>query len=515
MNWTFRLTLGAVAAAALLAGCKEEERSNVWDASLNVDATFALGSGFALVASPLNELATLTPDASSVTRSQSPLEGAFVAQAAMPDGRVALVTSEPALRILDGEGATTLSVALPDKFDAVTVSEDGRFVMLWFSPDYSGSDDQLFFQPNQLAWLDLNEAEPTLRTHALNGPRPSSLRLLPPVTLRDGADVRHYAFISGQNAVSWVDLTTESVADRQRLVRLADPASGASVWAYDLVIGEDLPDDPNDLTFFLRIGGQADVMAVSMTPGVEGGERDVDVSVNLLGLGAVPTALYRLPTAGSKLLALVQGRTTGYLMDGESGAVESVDFGVPASSLVFYGATGAAPQMLLYSANSTRLLFADVGLFVETGPSAGRLRTLSQQAGRITLDASGTYALVSYAYGGGIAVLDLDRQTEVALPSRGTLNSVVLAEGYAVASFEDDSRIAWLDIATQRVSVLDLDAAVASLTLSRDGKSLLVSHYGTGGRYSFVGLSSAGMTRKASYQGFFYDGLFGRDRSAQ
>lgn len=515
MNWTFRLTLGAVAAAALLAGCKEEERGTVWDTNLNVDATFPLGAGFALVASPLNELATLTPGASSVTRSQSPLEGAFVAQAAMPDGRVALVTSEPALRILDGEGATTLSVALPDKFDAVTVSEDGRFVMLWFSPGYAGSDDQLFFQPNQLAWLDLNEAEPTLHTHALNGPRPSSLRLLPPVTLRDGADVRRYAFISGQNAVSWVDLTTESVADRQRLVRLADPASGASVWAYDLVIGEDLPDDPNDLTFFLRIGGQADVMAVSMTPGVEGGERDVDVSVNLLGLGAVPTALYRLPTAGSKLLALVQGRTTGYLMDGESGAVESVDFGVPASSLVFYGATGAAPQMLLYSANSTRLLFADVGLFVETGPSAGRLRTLSQQAGRITLDASGTYALVSYAYGGGIAVLDLDRQTEVALPSRGTLNSVVLAEGYAVASFEDDSRIAWLDIATQRVSVLDLDAAVASLTLSRDGKSLLVSHYGTGGRYSFVGLSSAGMTRKAAYQGFFYDGLFGRDRSAQ
>jgi hypothetical protein len=53
------------------------------------------------------------------------------------------------------------------------------------------------------------------------------------------------------------------------------------------------------------------------------------------------------------------------------------------------------------------------------------------------------------------------------------------------------------------------------MTLSRDGKSLLAGHYGTGGRYSFVGLSSAGMTRKAAYQGFFYDGLLGRDRSAQ
>ena len=515
MKFLYGWMLGAVATASLFAGCKEEERDSRWDATLSVDATFALGSGFALVASPINEIATLTPEGTTVARSQSPLEGGFVTQAPLPDGGVALVTSEPALRILGSDGATTLALPLPDNFDRVTVSDDGRFVMLWFSPGYQGSDEQLFFQPNQLAWIDLNEAAPTLQTHALNGPRPSALRLLPPVTLRDGSDKRFYAFVSGQNAVSWVDLTTASTTDRQRLVRLADPASGASVSAYDLVIGEDLPDDPNDLTFFLRLGGQADVMAVSMTPGLEGAERDVEVSVNLLGLGAVPTALYRLPTPGSKLLALVQGRNTGYLMDGESGAVEEVDFGVPASNIVFYGATGAAPQMLVYASNSTRLLYADVALFVETGASAGRLRTLAQQAGRVTLDASGTYALVSYAYGGGIAVLDLDRQTEVALPSRGTLNSVVLADGYAVASFVDDSRIAWLDIATQRVSVLELDEAVSSMTLSRDGKSLLASHYGTGGRYSFVGISSAGMTRKAAYQGFFYDGLLGRDRSAQ
>lgn len=515
MKLCFRLTVAVAAAAALLAGCKEEERSATWDATLNIDSTFALGSGFALVASPVDEIATLTPTGDSVARSQSPLGGSFVAQAAMPDGRVALVTDEPALRILDGDGGVSLEVTLPDRFDAVTVSEDGRFVMLWFSPGYQGSDDQLFFQPNQLAWLDLNESEPALHTHALNGPRPSSLRLLPPVTLRDGNDVRRYAFVSGQNAVSWVDLTTTTLSDRQRLVRLADPASGASVWAYDLVIGEDLPDDPNDLTFFLRIGGQSDIMAVSMTPGEAGSERDVEVSVNLLGLGAVPTALYRLPTPGAKLVALVQARTTGYLMDGESGAVETVDFGVPASNILFYGAEGAAPQMLIYSANSTRMLYADVDLFVEAGPSAGRLRTLAQQAGRVTLDASGTYALVSYAYGGGIAVLDLDRQLEVALPSRGTLNSVVLANGYAVASFEDDSRLAWLDIASQRVSVLDLEEVVEGMTLSRDGRSLLVSHYGTGGRFSVVGLSAAGMTRKAAYQGFFYDGLLGRDRGAE
>ena len=63
--------------------------------------------------------------------------------------------------------------------------------------------------------------------------------------------------------------------------------------------------------------------------------------------------------------------------------------------------------------------------------------------------------------------------------------------------------------------MLELDEAVSSMTLSRDGKSLLAAHYGAGGRYSFVGLSSAGMTRKAAYQGFFYDGLLGRDRSAQ
>ena len=130
MKFLYGWMLGAVATASLMAGCKEEERGSQWDATLSVDATFALGSGFALVASPLNEIATLTPNGAAVARSQSPLDGAFVAQAPLPDGRVALVTSEPALRILDGDGGTTLSLPLPDKFDSVTVSADGRFVML-------------------------------------------------------------------------------------------------------------------------------------------------------------------------------------------------------------------------------------------------------------------------------------------------------------------------------------------------------------------------------------------------
>ena len=110
MKFLYGWMLGAVATASLFAGCKEEERDGRWDATLLVDATFALGSGFALVASPINEIATLTPEGTTVARSQSPLEGGFVTQAPLPDGGVALVTSEPALRILGSDGATTLAL---------------------------------------------------------------------------------------------------------------------------------------------------------------------------------------------------------------------------------------------------------------------------------------------------------------------------------------------------------------------------------------------------------------------
>lgn len=86
MKFLYGWMLGAVATAWLFAGCKTEERDSRWDATLSVDATFALGSGFALVASPINEIATLTPEGTTVARSQSPLEGAFVTQAPLFDG---------------------------------------------------------------------------------------------------------------------------------------------------------------------------------------------------------------------------------------------------------------------------------------------------------------------------------------------------------------------------------------------------------------------------------------------
>ncbi len=177
------LLLGALASLGIAAGCGDEGDSASY-AEVTLQVT-ALSDRWLLRSPTTDDLLWVTREGASASVEPVELGARLGATVSLPDGGlVALDAAERRLFLVDGEGAQR-EVALPTIYDAVAVSDDGRFVVASFSPSSSGPPDSILFNPNSIAVIDTTAAAPEAREILLSGPRPQWIRFSGDLTFAD------------------------------------------------------------------------------------------------------------------------------------------------------------------------------------------------------------------------------------------------------------------------------------------------------------------------------------------
>jgi hypothetical protein len=514
------LLLGAFASLGFVAGCGDDgDSASGTEVTLQVTA---LSDRWLLRSPTTDDLLWVTREGASASVEPVELGARLGATVSLPDGGlVALDAAERRLFLVDGEGAQR-EVALPTIYDAVAVSDDGRFVVASFSPSSSGPPDSILFNPNSIAVIDTTAAAPEAREILLSGPRPQWIRFSGDLTFADPSRAHRFAIVGGQSAVSLVDLTTTEPADLQRLIRLTDPASGATLFPAQVHVTADDPADPNDVFLFILASGSRELFAVNLLPAEPASGRTLQPAINQIAVAGYPARMLPYSVAGAEKLLVVSGSTTNVsIIDVATGSASFADTGRSITSAYVYELVedGAVrPEALLYTGGSNVVLFADLATIERQGSGALRARPLGGGVSEIVPVPSGSRQRVIARYSGGLglSVVDLALRTETPIPSRLALGAFALVGDRFFAVVPESARLAILtlgeSVSAQEVELPGPGAALSALPASN---ALLVVHPGSAGWFSVIGLDTLSEGPLAEFQGVLLDGWLDRAESGE
>lgn len=440
------------------------------------------GTTVALLSDALNAAVLFRPDGEGVIDAKVELPGRVLAWIPLTQNRIAVLTTDAeALTILDATTFRGRRVELPSAFDAMVASEDGRWLVLSYAPGSSGAGDDILFNPNEIGIIDLQAPELSVRTLSLTGPRPQRFVFAPEFSL--GGDPLQYVVVLGQSAVSFVDLQSTDAANVQRLVRLADPASGANFVPSSVVFTADDASRTDDMTAYTIVGGASQLYAIDLLPAdVESG-RVLQPAVNLVALGGGISSAASFVVDGRQKLLVTTSSFSLDVVDVETSQVRRIALSAsPLTSVVTYTQVedGAErPRAVLWSPGASVVYFAELDQLEAQGVGALRARAVGGQVERVLLsEVAPDTAVIAYQSGGGFGLLRLSTRTEVPIPSRVTLNGYAPVGSLVFASVPGDARLAVLDTTSDATGQVELPRPAEAMIPMGDSGVLAVSHGG-------------------------------------
>lgn len=520
MQLTLIRRLSALCAfGLLLSACGDDGSGNDWDASLERATVIETEGHFAVVNGAWNELELLTPGPDSVAIAPFEAPGEIVTIRAVGDARIALITRpDTAFHLVDPASGETETWPLDNPYDAFAVSDDGRFVVLYTSPSGTGDPDSILFNPNAVTVIDRDAAaDAGPLTFSLTGPRPQTVTFAPEFTLLDPDAPKHMAVITGQSAVSFVDLTTEADIDRQRLVRLTDPSSGRQLTPRSVVFSDDDPSDPNDVTAFVLAAGSPELFAIDLLPADPATGREIQPAINQITTVDRPNELHRFVVDGrEKLLVTGSGGLETAVVDVRTNAVSRIqlDRGLTAAELYEEEADGAIrPRAIMYRPGDSLVYFAELDALERQGMGALRARTLGGLVDRVEILETGgaRKALARYMNSTGLSVINIESRAEVPIPARVQLGDFVIAGDLFLAVVPGTSKLGVVDLLTESVGEIDLPAAGLSVHAASGANAILVLHDSDYGHVSVLSLATLADGPHTELRGLFFDDLLDRE----
>jgi hypothetical protein len=492
-----------------LAGCRDLDRGEPWDQDARVRGVTALEGGFMLVADPFGTVLSL---GEGLSEPQGvPVGGRVLAAVATADGGAVVLTDAPSLARIGPDAGIEAEWELAAGFDALTVTPDGRFAFVSFTPGYTPDDGALLFNPQLVAWVDLSNPGSAPSTLRLNGPRPIAVVAPKPVSIDDDPDTEHLVAVLGDSTVAFVVLDTAPGLDPQRLVRLTDPTLAGSVVATSVELVDPDPLVPDDVRAFVVVRGLSDVVSVSLLTNPAGGAPLA--SVNLLGVGSPPTAAYSV--GDSEPLLVLTGSDRAWSVDGVSGVASPFDVQVPAAQAVLWTLPGEGPSAFFWSPGSDRVAFGPVTPLLEGGLGLLTARRLSAGVEQVTVDAAGRYAVARLGGSSGVSIIDLATGREATLPSSGTVAEVEIGGDLAFVTVAGRSAAALVNLLDGSFDEVPLPAPVSAIYRSVDGATLLLDHDEAGGHLSRFAWSQGAAGPARAWRGFLWGGILNRDAEAR
>jgi hypothetical protein len=433
--------LGAALTAAVLAGCDASPDGEPGARTTTPLPPVAVGARVAFVDTATALAFVIDPAAPTLAARPVPVGKNPVLAVARPGHDELLVLSrgvrdqpgveaEPAqlTSIPTQPDRPVRNIPLGSRFDALTLSPDGRFAVLHFNRNApSSAETTLLVNPNELAVLDLDAATPamtmaTSRTLRSFGGVPQAVLFSPPLPLRGpSARALRLAVVLSDNYVTLLDLENDRTeitvsltrADERRTLRplqaLFDDGDAMATTS------------ASDPTIFLRVEGSNDIVALRLVPSPEPrAERANDFRpvLSLLGSGGRPSdiALYDTPD-GVRLLLLAPDTSEAAVIDPVTSRVTSFRLDAAADRVVLYEGTSPAesqrrPRALLLAPGGGQVGFLDLDQLEQRRGQNLELRPMSGPVSQFVPLPDRGVVVANHSGGSiGLSVIDLERRT--------------------------------------------------------------------------------------------------------
>lgn len=511
--WKSLLTVTALLAAFGASACGS--RPEVWEKSLPPLQAYGLEGAVVVLDGETSRAVVLQAHGDQdLTSTAVPLGKNVLTARTSADGRRLFVLTAgddlrsregdqtPALTVVevaaDGPHARRFPLAAP--LGGLAVDPLGQWVALF--PAGSGGFVE---NPNQILLVDLTKESgadnPTPRTLRSFGGTPKRLTFSPPLHLPGGE--RRILAVETDQDVALLDLTrlADVPAHPDITVRLTGGTDGRSVAPAALVFDDGDPTRDDDARIGLRSGNDDNVYVLRLEApakaSTDPAANDFQVTLNLTGVGGVPSDLAFLRTDGGlRLAALVPGTSSAVLVDPDTSITSTVTLPRAFARLsLVTGLVGAADGTTAAPGVDTALLWsgssaAGVALW-SLGRTAGQpyrsveVLTVAGSVGAV-LDVpqpNPQLKLLQASALNAFWVLDLQRRTVSPLTSTSSVTLSLAPTGDRVWAFEQGAqRLARVDLATLHPLPLAADLPVRAVfdVAKRDGsgRSLVALHDG-------------------------------------
>ncbi len=327
------------------------------------------------------------------------------------DAGSASVAAIPAqLQVVDANPLVPPIVRLlAGRFDGLTQSADGRFVVLYHTSSTQDASDTGLFNPNEMTIVDFNippdPLVPTLPTKSIRslGGVPTRIEFSPSYPFKAGA--RALAVVLSQNYVTILDLDH---TDRTEISVPLCPQSTGCNYSPDQIVF-----DPVNLNIYVRAGNANDIFQITLTdlwPDLPtDGSNDFHASLSMLSVGTNPASMALYGSGSSARLAVLAPASKSLvIIDPSTSHTLNIATPIPTNVIVpftFIDPTGEAKNQAMLvdtSYGSTSVLFADLQQVETTGGLAISDAPLRAAAGDV-------WPLVDQ----GIAVLVLGKPSAI------------------------------------------------------------------------------------------------------
>jgi hypothetical protein len=370
-----------------------------------------------------------------------------------------------ALVVLDQTGEAR-RYPLSARFNAMNVSDDGHYAMLFFrDSDSSGS---VVFNPNEIAIVDLErptvaddapEPNPFSRTLRSFGRAPSHILFSPAMTI--AGDARHLAVVLFETEVLLFDLdhldrpeyTVELATGTDRTIDLAQVV-------FDGDLGR----------VYLRGNSSSDVYVLTLTATTPTpGHNDFAPSLNQLGIGAVPHDMALYTSDGEPRLLAITAGAQAVVVDANTSRTTMIPLPFGATDIQIYTATSPSDPVeeqraVLYGDGGDSVMFLDLRDVEQRG--ARNLETLTVGSDyNVTTPLDSNLVLLTHT-GTGLSLLNLsDRTASPIFSSQNLSNAVPDAPAQKLwLAPPGQSRLGFLDLANDfHPGTIDLGVPIVAL----------------------------------------------------
>lgn len=452
---------------------------------------------------------------------------------ATPDRHKLLVLSaqEQVLRVLrPGEdGGEAEDYALGSPFNALSVSEDGRFVIAHFAP--GSSSDRVVSNNNEIAVIDLSAPPDTSNPQLLSlrsfGSRLTGIQFAPPFTLRGGEE-RRTALIFSDSYATLLELDGFDPANpnaNETVIRFTQEGDNRSLQIRQVLWTDDDPNDETDFFAFLLTEGSDDILSLNLLPSDEldaQGRAKIRPSLNQLTGGRRPVsiALFKTDENRRKLLAVNQSSRDLAVIDVATSDTTLVPLEVSVNQAIVYDAINRdtdeqEPYAVLYNTDGTvrSLLFVELET-VEVRRTRA-IRTLNLDRGIVgmtmTPDPGGIpRALVLHTGLVGFSILNLERQFVTPLDVTSAVSSFAFADQETLlTSLQGQPWLSFIELNTGHPTSIKLDRPAYGLAVIPQTNTLVVDHGDELGSVTLLPLDDPRRDRAKSLRAFGADGLLG------
>lgn len=399
---------------------------------------------------------------------------------------------------------------LPAAYTRIAVRDDGRFVTAWYGIGDAAQSDDVLFNANQVSIIDTaTTGTGGVRTLGLNGVRPVRFEFPAPFPLASGAVP--YATAVGQQGLAFVRLEAGSADNAQRVVPFGFAASNTTLQPNELVF---VDDESTGTTICLASAvGSPLVFAIDMAPGDAQSGRELQPAVNVLTLPSTVTSMTPFVVDGATRLLLTMRSNRIAIVDPVSASTSIVTLDAEIARVVPWvdtSAGGPRNRALLLPSSGAWVGLAELDALDLEGATGLRIRRVANRVGSAELigpEGAPDRALLRYANGSGIGLLDLERGTETPLPAQVAITDALLTPAAILAGVPGSARLAAVDTATAIASTIDITAPALSLLHVAERDVLVLTHEESAGWYTFLPASNPTAAPIAEIRGIYLENL--------